>query len=1005
MIKNKNKKLKNIFSGAIFIIGFFCLDNNSFAATEVVRTVKPSGQGGDYTTMAAWEAGEQRDLTAMDEIAVAEISGTWSTPDTTAVTIDGWTTDATRYIKIYTTAEARHPGKWDEGKYRRESNNDNAIVINEDYVRFDGLQLKITAADNNSNRALNISSVTSDANEIWISNCIIRGVLSGTSNANYGILTSANSYVIKIWNNIVYDWGKTSPDNNAGIFLQGSTSYVYNNTLYGNDDGLRNEGGGEAIAKNNIVTHTGNVNNIYIGTFAAGTDYNATDGTDDIGQGSNNRISQTFSFASEANDDFHLASTDTGARESGADLSADADLPVTTDIDGHSRPTLTAFDIGADEATTPIFYSVGQNTTDHKTGSPTVTIASGVGTFSVAQTASNMGVGDKVTYNTSTVAYISQKISTTQWKLITATGGVPADITDSAVVSIAHAFASLSAAEAGAPGASYLNTTDLVAGNFQLNFPCYYDTGADTTAVTIDGWTTSPPNYIKIYTPNNTTTEVNVSQRHSGVWDTTKYRIEHNGDDSVIALYDEYVHIDGLQLKKISTGAQWPKGIRIGINSLNSDVKISNNIIRADLTGLTNNGGGIAYTYNSSSKVEIWNNVIYDWIGGAGGIDFGIAAQTGVGNYKTYYVYNNTIYNCEWGINQNGATTLISKNNVVYNNGTDYSGTFDSASTNNLSKDATAPAFGTYYRNATVAFADESNDDFHLSPADTGARELGADLSDDAYLSFQNDIDGEHRGGDPDGSPWDIGADEYVGTTVNAPDLPGGSQIKINMSLTDKMTDGLVGMWSFDGANMDWSQATAEARDTSGNNNHGDVSGAVAGVGKRGQALDFDGTDNVIVSDSNNSLDAPSAVTISAWYRPDNMNAGYYVLASKDGSGSSNYWLGRNTGQFGVTFYNLGWHNHWTVNSYTAGQWYHVVGIIDSANDNVRLYVNGALDVATQAEDHDMIVNNDSVYIGKDNGNGTTIDGLLDEVRIYDRALSVDEVGDLYRLGQAKIRR
>jgi len=49
-------------------------------------------------------------------------------------------------------------------------------------------------------------------------------------------------------------------------------------------------------------------------------------------------------------------------------------------------------------AATNVYYSVGQNTSDHKTGSPNVTISSGVATFTVAQTAPNLGVGDKVAY-------------------------------------------------------------------------------------------------------------------------------------------------------------------------------------------------------------------------------------------------------------------------------------------------------------------------------------------------------------------------------------------------------------------------------------------------------------------------------------------------------------------------------------------------------------------------------------------------------------------------------
>src|SRR3989344_9507887 len=101
----------------------FLLPNLPFAATESIRIIRQdcTGYTNCYTSLSAWEAGEQRDLTATDEIAVARIEGTWTNPDTTPVTISGWTTDATRYIKIYTTPEARHTGKWDNTRYRLEN--------------------------------------------------------------------------------------------------------------------------------------------------------------------------------------------------------------------------------------------------------------------------------------------------------------------------------------------------------------------------------------------------------------------------------------------------------------------------------------------------------------------------------------------------------------------------------------------------------------------------------------------------------------------------------------------------------------------------------------------------------------------------------------------------------------------------------------------------------------------------------------------------------------------
>ena len=115
-------------------------------ATTRTRTVKPSG--GDYTTLSAWEAGEQADLPSLDEIRQAEC---YAMQDTTAVTIDGWTTDATRYIRIFAApgAEARVPYDTTNA-YRLEVTDVNGMVlVNEAFVRIERLQFKLTTSTNN----------------------------------------------------------------------------------------------------------------------------------------------------------------------------------------------------------------------------------------------------------------------------------------------------------------------------------------------------------------------------------------------------------------------------------------------------------------------------------------------------------------------------------------------------------------------------------------------------------------------------------------------------------------------------------------------------------------------------------------------------------------------------------------------------------------------------------------------------------------------------------------
>jgi len=291
-----------------------------------------STPGGDGTTNAT--TGDNRAYASLNEAEAArqqvlsepiEIICEGATVDTTAVTIDGWTTSAANYIKIYTTTAARHDGKWDEGKYRLEVN-DNLLRLYEAYIKIDGLQTRVTssAADYS---ALELS-IGADYNEI--SNCIFRG--NGTTN---GKVTNNGGIDAKFWNCISYNF-------NSGFRNHSGNSYFYNCTAYGNNIGFHRLDG-TMVAKNNI---TQSCTTGFSGTFSSDSTNNLSDdatyasSTADI-------VNTHVLFADEDNDDFHLASNDAGARNYGIDLSADDNLPFSTDIDGQARTS--PWDIGADE--------------------------------------------------------------------------------------------------------------------------------------------------------------------------------------------------------------------------------------------------------------------------------------------------------------------------------------------------------------------------------------------------------------------------------------------------------------------------------------------------------------------------------------------------------------------------------------------------------------------------------------------------------------------------------
>lgn len=221
---------------------------------------------------------------------------------------------------------------------------------------------------------------------------------------------------------------------------------------------------------------------------------------------------------------------------------------------------------------------------------------------------------------------------------------------------------------------------------------------------------------------------------------------------------------------------------------------------------------------------------------------------------------------------------------------------------------------------------------------------------------------------------------------------------------------GLVGYWPF---NENVGTITGTTADVSGKGNAGTLtnmaapSGIVA-AGKYGNGLNLDGTnDYVRVADTTaSSLDITGSITLETWYQYQ-PSAAWARIISKPTINGAQPWdlyhfylddiansqrptfrvVGSNTmpaSEIGITGPNL-----------VPGNWYHLVGRYNTATGKISLFVNG-IEYSTTGTPFAIAVNDEPLAIGSMSNYGNYTKGVLDEVRLYNRALADKEIAARY---------
>jgi hypothetical protein len=180
--------------------------------------------------------------------------------------------------------------------------------------------------------------------------------------------------------------------------------------------------------------------------------------------------------------------------------------------------------------------------------------------------------------------------------------------------------------------------------------------------------------------------------------------------------------------------------------------------------------------------------------------------------------------------------------------------------------------------------------------------------------------------------------------------------------------------------------------DATGNGHTGTASGtAWSSTGRFGNALAFNGVNSRVNIPDDSALQLTTGMTIEAWVNPATLTGWRSVVMKESATGLA-YALYAHDGTRPAGYLNTGLATDFGVNGTTALQvntWTHLATTYDGAA--MKLYINGVL-VGTRPTTGTILTTTSPLRIGGDVPWGEYFSGLIDEVRIYNRALTPTEI-------------
>jgi hypothetical protein len=224
---------------------------------------------------------------------------------------------------------------------------------------------------------------------------------------------------------------------------------------------------------------------------------------------------------------------------------------------------------------------------------------------------------------------------------------------------------------------------------------------------------------------------------------------------------------------------------------------------------------------------------------------------------------------------------------------------------------------------------------------------------------------------------------------VNGPSIYKGDV----WSFTTWVEPNFISWWKFDEG------SGTIAYDSAGGNDGTLVNSPVWATGQINGALSFDGINDYIEVNDNVTLDITDKITVCAWVKREVTGVRHDIVAKHTNTNPYNGFhliIGPADVQFAATI-GGSWQGC-SGGNIDAMSWHYLAGTFNGME--ARLYIDGNL-IANKIVSGKISVNSNKLYVGRAEPTygGYFFDGKIDDVRIYDKALTAEEIWQLYREG------